>query len=392
MGSKVKGGEAVEVSYSHDKPPLALIFKIQVDREAGPMSFVRVYNGTIRKASTMYNIRAKKRERVNRILRMHANRPEEVGELEAGDIGVIIGFKEGRTGDTIASEGSQILLEEIKFPNPVISIAIEPSTQSDGDKLRSALATLAQEDPTFSYRDDEETGQLVISGMGELHLDVLVTRLTKEMKIQARVGKPQVTYRESVTGEASADETFSKLLAGKENEAGLSMTIRPRAQGAGNRYLCSAKVRGMDDSFYEAIERGVTNSFKGGIQYGYEVCDLEVEVTAIQYNELTASLFAFEACAAMCFDKVARQASPVLMEPVMKVTVVVPSLYVGEAISSLTSRSGIVLSIESRTASEQINAQAPLAQLFGYSTVLRSATQGRGTFSMEFDHYEQKTH
>ncbi len=392
MGLKIKGGEQVEVSYSKEKPPLALIFKIQVDREAGPMSFVRVYNGTIRKASSMYNISKKKRERVNRILRMHANRAEEVNELEAGDIGVIIGFKEGRTGDTIASEGSQILLEQIKFPNPVISIAIEPSTQSDGDKLRQALATLAQEDPTFSYKDDEQTGQLVISGMGELHLDVLVTRLTREMKIKARVGKPQVTYRESVTTTATASERFSKVLAGKENEAALTMTIRPRAQGAGNRYLCSAKVRGMDDSFYEAIERGVTNSFKGGIQYGYEVCDLEVEVTAIEYNELNASLFAFEACAALCFDKVARQASPTLMEPVMKVIVVVPSQYVGEAISSLTSRSGIVTSIESRTATEQINAQAPLEQLFGYTTVLRSATQGRGTFSMEFDHYEQKIH
>ena len=274
----------------------------------------------------------------------------------------------------------------------MISIAIEPSTQSDSEKLRMALSTLTQEDPTFSYKDDEETGQLVISGMGELHLDVLVTRLTREMKIQARVGKPQVTYRESVSTSASDSERFSKVLAGKENEAGLSMTIRPRSMGEGNRYLCSAKVRGMDDSFYEAIERGVKNSFNGGIQFGYEVCDLEVEVTAIEYNELTASLFAFEACAAMCFDKVARQAGPILMEPVMKVIVVVPSLYVGEAISSLTSRSGIVTSIESRTATEQINAQAPLEQLFGYSTVLRSATQGRGTFSMEFDHYAQKTH
>ena len=392
MGLKVKGGDEVAVSYDREKPPLALIFKIQVDREAGPMSFVRVYNGTIKKASTMFNISKKKRERVNRILRMYANRQEEVNELEAGDIGVIIGFKEGRTGDTIASEGSQILLEEIRFPTPVISIAIEPSTQSDSEKLRMALSTLTQEDPTFSYKDDEETGQLVISGMGELHLDVLVTRLTREMKIQARVGKPQVTYRESVSTSASDSERFSKVLAGKENEAGLSMTIRPRSMGEGNRYLCSAKVRGMDDSFYEAIERGVKNSFNGGIQFGYEVCDLEVEVTAIEYNELTASLFAFEACAAMCFDKVARQAGPILMEPVMKVIVVVPSLYVGEAISSLTSRSGIVTSIESRTATEQINAQAPLEQLFGYSTVLRSATQGRGTFSMEFDHYAQKTH
>ncbi len=363
------------------------------------MSFVRVYNGTIKKGTALMNISKKKRERVNRILRMHADRPEELSELEAGDIGVIIGFKEGRTGDTIGSEGAQILLEEMHFPPiPVISVAIEPNSLSDGgDKLRSARV-LAQEDPTFTYRDDDETGQLVISGMGELHLDVLVTRLTKEMKIKARVGNPQVTYRESVTKETSGTEKFSKVIAGKENTAGVGITIRPLPpSGSGNRYTCSAKVRGgMDEQYYEAVKRGgVTNAFKGGIQFGYETVDLEVEVTSITYNELTATPFAFEACAAMCFDKVAQSAAPpILMEPVMKVTVIVPNQYVGgEAISSITSRGGgLVNSIESRTASEHIHAQAPLSQLFGYSTALRSATQGRGgTFSMEFDHYAQKT-
>ncbi|MGE4463468.1 elongation factor G [Sphaerochaeta sp.] len=390
-GIHLKTEKPVEIPYAKEKPPLALIFKIQVDRESGPMTFIRVYNGTIRKGTALMNITKKKRERVNRILRMHANRSEELSELEAGDIGVIIGFKEGRTGDTIGSEGAQILLEEMHFPIPVISVAIEPNTLSDGDKLRAALSILAQEDPTFTYRDDEETGQLVISGMGELHLDVLVTRLTKEMKIQARVGKPQVTYRESVSKRSTGTETFSKVLAGKENAAGLGITIKPLPSGSGNRYVCSAKVRGMADEYYDAIKRGITNAFKGGIQYGYEVCDLEVDVTSIEYNELTASTFAFEACAAMCFDKVARTADPVMMEPVMKLTVIVPSQYVGEAISSVTSRNGLVHSIESRPASEQIHAQAPLAQLFGYSTALRSATQGRGTFSMEFDHYEPKT-
>ncbi|WP_332446271.1 elongation factor G [Sphaerochaeta sp.] len=390
IGMHVKTEKQVEVPYSKDKPPLALIFKIQVDREAGPMNFVRVYNGTIRKGTSLMNISKKKRERVNRIIRMHANRQEEISELEAGDIGVIIGFKEGRTGDTVGSEGAQVLLEQMHFPIPVISIAIEPNTLSDGDKLRGALSVLAQEDPTFTYKDDEETGQLVISGMGELHLDVLVTRLTKEMKIQARVGKPQVTYRESVTQSASGSESFSKMLAGKEHAAGLGITVKPRPSGSGNHYICSAKVRGMADEYYEAIEQGITNALKGGIQFGYEVCDVEVEVTSITFQELTASTFAFEACAATCFDKVARLANPVLMEPVMKLTVIVPSQYVGEAISSITSRQGLVHSIESRPTSEQIHAQAPLAQLFGYSTALRSATQGRGTFSMEFDHYEQK--
>ena len=216
--------------------------------------------------------------------------------------------------------------------------------------------------------------------------------LPKEMKIQREWAKPPGQFRpQSVTKQTSGTETFSKVLAGKENSAGLGITISPLPSGSGNRYVCSAKVRGMADEYYEAIKRGITNAFKGGIQYGYEVCDLEVDVTSIEYNELTASSFAYEACAAMCFDKVARTADPVMMEPVMKLTVIVPSQYVGEAISSVTSRGGLVHSIESRPASEQIHAQAPLAQLFGYSTALRSATQGRGTFSMEFDHYEPKT-
>ncbi|MFA6695335.1 MAG: elongation factor G [Sphaerochaeta sp.] len=390
VGLHQKTEKNVEIPYDKNKPPLGLIFKIQVDREAGPMSFVRVYNGTIKKGTALMNISKKKRERVNRIIRMHADRQEELSELEAGDIGVIIGFKEGRTGDTVGSEGAQVLLEEMHFPIPVISVAIEPNSLSDGDKLRTALGVLAQEDPTFTYRDDDETGQLVISGMGELHLDVLVTRLTKEMKIKARVGNPQVTYRESVTKETSGSEKFSKIIAGKENTAGVAITIRPLPSGSGNRYTCSAKVRGMDEQYYEAVKRGITNAFKGGIQFGYETVDLEVEVTSITYNELTATPFAFEACAAMCFDKVAQSAAPILMEPVMKVTVIVPTQYVGEAISSITSRGGLVNSIESRTASEHIHAQAPLSQLFGYSTALRSATQGRGTFSMEFDHYAQK--
>lgn len=389
-GIHVKTGESVEVVYDKDKPPLALIFKIQVDREAGALNFVRVYNGTLRKGTSIMNITKKKRERINRIMRMHANRPEELSELQAGDIGVIVGFKEGRTGDTIGSEGSQILLEEMHFPTPVISVAIEPNTLSDGDKLRAGLAILSQEDPTFTYRDDAETGQLIISGMGELHLDVLVTRLTKEMKIQARVGKPQVTYRESILETAQGTEHFSKIIAGKENTASISLTIRPLSQGSGTRYLSTAAVRGIPEIYTQAVERGITNAFKGGIQMGYEVCDVEVEVTSIGYNELTASEFAFEACAAMCFDTVAQQAKPVLMEPIMNVTIAVPSLFVGEAIATLTSRTGLVNSIESRPVGEYIHAQAPLAQLFGYSTVLRSATQGRGTFTMEFSHYAQK--
>ncbi|MCH3908655.1 MAG: elongation factor G [Sphaerochaeta sp.] len=391
-GVNLKTGKEVQVSHDTNKPPLALVFKIQVDPQAGPMDFVRVYTGTLKKGQMIMNISKKKRERIGRILRMHADRSEDMTELEAGDIGVIIGFKEAQTGDTLGSEGQQILLEKMHFPNPVISVAIEAATADDQTKLKNALAMLAQEDPTFSYKEDEQTGQLLISGMGELHLDVIVTRLTKEMKINARVGKPQVSYRESVSQEASGTETFQKVIANKENFAGVTMTVKPAAQGEGTKYVCAARVHGgMPEDLYNAIQTGVENAMKGGIRYGYACTDIIAEVTDIQYNELTSTAVAMESAAAMCFDKVASQAGPVLMEPVMKVVCVVPTPYVGEVISSLTSRGGIVSSMESHPTGDVINAEAPMTQMFGYTTILRSATQGRGSFTMEFSHYQQTT-
>ncbi len=388
---KKSGQEEVQVKNDPKAPPLALVFKIQYDREAGPLAFIRVYSGVIRKSSAVLNISKKKRERVNRLLRMHANRPEELQELQAGDIGVIVGFKIAQTGDTIGSEGAQILLEDMTFPVPVISIAIEPANTSEGDKLKKALEILSLEDPTFTWKDNEETGQLVISGMGELHLDVLVTRLTKEFKVNCNIGKPQVTYRESITAEAEKSFTFSKVLAGKENSATITLKVSPMPPKSGVSYenLVSSKV--MPPEFFDAIQRGIENSFKSGIKYGYEVCDMKVQLTDVKYSELTATEFAYEACAAMCFDAVAQEAGPVMMEPIMNVTLIVPSQYVGDTISSLTQRGGIVSSMESRPAADHINAQAPLAHLFGYSTALRSSTQGRGTFSMEFDHYAPKS-
>jgi elongation factor G len=388
---KKNGNEQVQVRNDPKAAPLALVFKIQYDREAGPLAFIRVYSGTIKKSVAVLNISKKKRERVNRLLRMHANRPEELQELLAGDIGVIVGFKIAQTGDTIGSEGAQILLEEMTFPTPVISIAIEPANTSEGDKLKKALEILSLEDPTFTWKDNEETGQLVISGMGELHLDVLVTRLTKEFKVDCHIGKPQVTYRESITSEVEKSFTFNKILAGKENSATITLKVTPLPPKSGTVYenLVSTKV--MPQEFFDAIQRGVENSFRSGIKYGYEVCDMKVQLTDVKYSELTATEFAYEACAAMCFDAAAQEAGPVMMEPIMNVTLIVPTQYVGDTISSLTQRGGIVSSMESRPSADHVNAQAPLAHLFGYSTALRSSTQGRGTFSMEFDHYAPKS-
>ena len=385
-----KKEKEVEVTHDEKGPLLALIFKIQVDPQAGPMCFVRVYSGVLKKGIGVYNITKGKKERINRLLRMHADRPEDLSELRAGDIGVIIGFRLAQTGDTIGEEKHPYLLERMQFPNPVISVAIEPKSTAEMDKLRKALEMLAMEDPTFSYKDDQETGQLVISGMGELHLDVLVTRITKEMKIEARVGNPQVSYRECIRGEASGEEKFERTIAGKENTAGLSITVRPLPPKSGNVLKISANTRDIPEEIIEAIRNGINGAFSGGIKFGYECTDIEAEVTAINYDENTSTPFAFTSCAAMAFDRVASEAGAVLMEPVMKVQVSAPSEYIGDVISSITQRGGIVLSMESRPGADLVTAEAPLEKMFGYTTVLRSSTQGRGTFSMEFSHYSEK--
>ncbi|MGD8113324.1 MAG: elongation factor G, partial [Sphaerochaetaceae bacterium] len=380
-GVSIKHNKEVEVTVKHDPKgqPLALIFKIQYDREAGPLCFVRVYSGVIKKGSAILNITKKKRERVNRIVRMHANKPEPIDSLSAGDIGVIIGFKHAQTGDTIGSEGAQILLENVVFPEPVISVAIESKTLSDQAKLKNALKTLSIEDPTFTWKENSDTGQLVISGMGELHIDVLVTRLTSEMKVDARVGKPQVTYRESIAEEVTVEETYSKILGGKEQEATVMLTIRPLPTGSGVKFISNVPSRDLPSEYLDAIRRGVNNSVQSGIRYGYEVVDIEVVLEKAQFSLLTVSELAFEAASALCFESAGMKADPILLEPIMKVDITVPTQFVGEVMASLTSRGGLINSMESRSNGDHVIAKAPLAQLFGYSTALRSSTQGRGS-------------
>ena len=385
-----KNGKTEELKHSQTGPLEALIFKIQVDPQAGPMCFVRVYSGVLKKGIAVCNITKGKKERINRLLRMHADRSEDLSELKAGDIGVIIGFRMAQTGDTIGQENHPFLLEKMQFPTPVISIAIEPKSTAEQDKLRKALETLAMEDPTFTYKDDAETGQLVISGMGELHLDVLVTRITKEMKIDARVGNPQVSYRECIRKEASGKEDFARTIAGKENTASISLTVRPLPPRSGNSLKITASTRDIPEDIIEAIRNGINGAFQGGIKFGYECTDIEADVTAIGYDENTSTPFAFTSCAAMAFDRIASEAEPVLMQPVMKVQATAPSEYIGDVISSLTQRGGIVLSMESKPGADTVTAEAPLEKMFGYTTVLRSSTQGRGTFSMEFSHYAEK--
>ncbi len=391
VGHHLKKDEDVAIERSEDGPDVALVFKIQTERESGASSFVRVYSGKIKAGSAVMNHTKRKRERVNRLLRVHANRTEQVDTLVAGEIGAIIGFKLAQTGDTIGSEGFPVLLERMHFPEPVIHVAIEPKTLSERDKLKNVLEILAREDPTFFAKEDEDTGELIISGMGELHLDVLVTRIIDDFNVGAKVGKPQVTYRESITATNEHREKFSRLLAGKENTADLTLRVEPLQRGSGNSFTSDVRKDLLPRPILEAIERGVNGSLSGGIVQGYPAFDIGVTLANAVYNEATSTEFAFEAAASMCLDNACRDAGPILLEPIMKVDVIVPKEFMGEAINGITMRGGLVQSVESRPSAEHVRATAPLEQMFGYSTALRSVTQGRGTYAMEFSHFEKKS-
>ena len=382
--------ESVEVPCDVSKPALGLVFKIQYDREMGSLCYVRMYSGKISSGTQVLNINKKKRERVNRILRMHADKSEPLNEVCAGDIAVFVGLKLAQTGDSVGSEGFPVLLEKPVFPQPVISVALEPESMSERDKMNETLQILSKEDPTFTYHEDSETGQLIISGMGELHLDVLVTRMKDDFGVQCRVGAPQVTYREAVTSSADCTESFSKVLGGKENTAGITVHIEPREQGAGNSYSCTVRDNNIPEEIYEAVENGFRSSLDSGINYGYPCTDTAVTVTGITYSEETATTFAFEACAAQAFDKVCNMASPQLLEPVMNVDITCPKEFVGEAMSQMTQRGGMIMGQDSKASGDIIHAPAPMAKMFGFSTNLRSATQGRAGFSMEFSHFQVK--
>ena len=391
-GLKVKKDqtEEVEVPCDVSKMPLGLVFKIQYDREMGPLCYVRMYSGKFTSGIQLFNVNKKKRERVNRILRMHADKNEPLDSISAGDIAVFVGLKLAQTGDTIGSEGLPVLLEEPKFPQPVISVSLEPESMSERDKMNDTLKILSCEDPTFNFHEDDETGQLIISGMGELHLDVLVTRMKDDFGVKCRVGAPQVTYRESVSGTNTVTEDFNKVLAGKENTAKITLMVESQETGSGCSYVCTAKQGDAPDEIMEAIKHGIEGSFASGIKYGYPCADLKVTVTDFEYNELTSTTFAFEACAVQAFDSACNGATPILLEPVMSVDISCPKEFVGPAGSQFSQRGGTIMGQDSKVSSEIIHGSAPMAKMFGFSTNLRSATQGRASFSMEFSHFQEK--
>ncbi|RPJ06283.1 MAG: elongation factor G, partial [Spirochaetaceae bacterium] len=389
-GIHVKTEKPNEVTCRKEAAYRGIVFKIQNDKEAGSLCFIRMYSGTIEKGEALFNINKRKRERVHRLMRMHANKSTHIETLSAGDIAVVVGFKLAQTGDTIGSEGFQVALEAITFPEPVISVAIEPKTYSEGNKLKEVLDILAKEDPTFTVKENTDTGQLIISGMGELHLDVLVTRMTKEFGVEAKVGKPQVSYHESICREYTHTETYHKVLGGKEHQAGLTIKVMPMPRGKGNTVTGKISKAKLPEEMFEAAVRGIKNAMGSGPGFGYPTIDISVEILAADYDQQSGSELAFEAAGAMGFDAACRAAEPAILEPVMIVDVFSPADFVGDVIGNITSRGGIIQSLTSKTAIEHVRAEVPLSQMFGYSTTLRSITQGRGTFAMEFSHFAKK--
>ncbi|MDY6845868.1 MAG: elongation factor G [Chloroflexota bacterium] len=372
-----------------DAPMSALVFKIVTDPYVGRLAYIRVYSGKIKKGSIYYNTTQDKKERVGRLLRMYADHRKDVDELHAGDIGAILGLKDSYTGDTLSDPSNHIILETISFPEPVISVAIEPKTLADQDKMGIALGKLAEEDPTFKVRQDEETGQMIISGMGELHLDILVDRMLREFKVQANVGNPRVAYHETITRTVpEAEYKFVKQTGGHGQYAHVVLRIEPLESGSG--FVFDEEIRGgsVPREFIPAVEKGVKEAVESGVVSGYPMTDLKVTLTDGSSHEVDSSDMAFRMAAIFAFREGVPKGKPVLLEPIMKVEVVVPEEHTGDILGQINSRHGSVLGMDARPGNAKaIQAEIPLAEMFGYATELRSATKGRGVFTMEFKHY-----
>ncbi len=382
-----RSGAAAAVPRAASGPALGLVFKLRSDREAGLLSYVRAYAGRFRSGAAVRNVGRGGRERIGRLLRMRANRSEPLTELAAGDIAVAVGLKQVRTGDTLGGDGAHLLLERMTFPEPVISAAVEPLTASDAARLRAALEVVAREDPTFFVRESEETGQIVISGMGELHLDVVLRRLAEEFRVPARVGQPQVALRESIAGRARFHQRYQRTIGGAEHVAELTLRVQPQPRGAGNVVRSELAPEALPEQVAAALRDGVRNAMNSGVRYGYPTIDIAATIEAAVYDAAVSSALAFEAAGAMAFYDACRAAAPTLLEPVMELEVTVPREFVGEVIGNLGMRGATVLAVESGASGEQVTAHAALARLFGYSTALRSLTQGRGSFVMTFTHF-----
>jgi elongation factor G len=371
-----------------DAPFSALAFKIMTDPFVGTLSFFRVYSGSLTAGASVYNSTKGKRERIGRLLKMHANKREEIKEVYAGDIAAAVGLRTATTGDTLCDENHPIILESIEFPEPVISIAIEPKSKADQEKLGLSLQKLATEDPSFRVRTDEETGQTIISGMGELHLEIIVDRLLREFNVGANVGKPQVAYKETVRKSVEQQGKFIRQTGGRGQYGDVWIKLEPQQPGTGFEFVDAIKGGSVPREYIPAVEKGVKEATENGALAGYPIVDVKVTLFDGSYHDVDSSEIAFKIAGSMAFKQAARKASPVLLEPIMSVEVVVPEDFMGDVIGDLNSRRGKVLGMDTRPAAQAIDARVPLAQMFGYATDLRSMTQGRATYTMQFSHYE----
>ncbi|MCL6521263.1 MAG: elongation factor G [Firmicutes bacterium] len=388
-GVDPRTGEEIVRQVSDEEPLAALAFKIAADPFVGKLCFLRVYSGRLSAGSYVLNANTGRKERIGRLLRMHANHREEVAEAGAGEIVAAVGLKQTKTGDTLCPEEAPIRLEAMQFPEPVISVAIEPKTQADQDRMGEALQRLADEDPTFRVATDPETGQTIISGMGELHLEIIVDRLKREFHVQANVGRPQVAYRETIRRSARAQGRFVRQTGGHGQYGDVWLEIEPLEAGKGFEFVDKIVGGVVPKEFIPAVEAGVREAMQNGVVAGYPMVDVRATLFDGSYHEVDSSDMAFKIAGSMAFRNAAQQADPVLLEPVMKVEVVVPEEYMGDVIGDINARRGRIEGMEPRGNAQVIRAFVPLAEMFGYATDLRSKTQGRGTYTMQFDHYEE---
>jgi elongation factor G len=386
-GTDPKSGEEVVRRPTDDDPFAALAFKIAADPFSGKLAFFRVYSGTLRAGDQVYNATKDKKERISRIVLLHADHREDVSEVGAGEIAGAIGLKQTFTGDTLCDPDKPIILETIKFPDPVIQISVEPKTKADEEKMSLALARLAEEDPTFVVKTDPDSGQTLIAGMGELHLEVIVDRMFREFKVAANVGRPQVAYREAITKPAEGEGKYVKQSGGKGQYGHVVVDFEPLTRGAGFEFDWKVKGAGLSKDWAKAVEAGIREALANGIIAGYPMVDLKATVTDGSQHEVDSNEMAFKIAGSMALKAAVPKAGPVLVEPVMKVEVVVPEEFMGNIIGDLNSRRGEISGMTERGNARVINSFVPLATMFGYATDLRSATEGRGVYSMEFDHY-----
>lgn len=382
-------GEEEERPADDNGPFSALAFKIMADPFVGKLAFFRVYSGTLDAGSYVYNSTKGKKERVGRILQMHANKREDIDKVYSGDIAAAVGLKVTTTGDTLCDEKHEIILESMEFPDPVIEIAIEPKTKAGQEKMGIALAKLAEEDPTFKTYTNEDTGQTIIAGMGELHLEIIVDRLLREFKVEANVGKPQVSYKETITSEADVDHKYAKQSGGRGQYGHVKIKIYPREPGEGFEFVNSIVGGAIPKEYIPKIEEGIKEAMQTGPVAGYQVVDLGVELYDGSYHEVDSSEMAFKIAASMAFREAAKKANPVLLEPIFKVEVTVPEEYMGDVIGDISSRRGRIEGSDMNNGAVAVRGYVPLSEMFGYATDLRSKTQGRGVYVMQFDHFEK---